>query len=113
MRTLEFACTCGTRAEVSGGVNEELAAPICSECRVAMEWAPTTMGGAWFKHVPGKETGVYEHDWGKKATWDLTIPGKIERLERDGRIPRDPFKQHEEDVRSGRVAAYAGPNVEL
>lgn len=43
-------------------------------------------GGSFFKQTPGKDTGVYDHEYGKKATWDLTVPGKMERLRKEGRI---------------------------
>lgn len=45
---------------------------------------------SFFRMIYGKETGIYEFDNGKKATWDLTPPGKMERLKKAGRI-RDPF----------------------
>jgi hypothetical protein len=33
---------------------------------------------------------VYDYDYGKKATWDMTVPGKMDMLKKEGRI-RDPF----------------------
>ena len=41
--------------------------------------------------TPGKRSGFYEYDYGKKATWDLTVPGKIDELRKAGVIPPDPF----------------------
>jgi DUF971 family protein len=40
--------------------------------------------------TPGKRSGFYEYDYGKKATWDLTVPGKMEELKKAG-VLRDPF----------------------
>jgi hypothetical protein len=47
-------------------------------------------GGFKFAYTPGKRTGVYEYDYGKKSTWDLTVPGKYEELKKAG-IVGDPF----------------------
>ena len=41
--------------------------------------------------TPGKRSGFYDYDYGKKATWDLTVPGKIRELIKAGIIPPDPF----------------------
>ena len=35
-------------------------------------------------------SGVYALDYGRRATEDLTVPGKMDALKREGRI-RDPF----------------------
>ena len=43
-----------------------------------------------FTQTFGKWTGVYDYDYGKKATWDLTPPGKLAELKRRG-IVKDPF----------------------
>lgn len=45
---------------------------------------------SFFRQTFGKWTGVYEYDYGKKATWDLTPKGKIQTLKHQGVI-RDPF----------------------
>ena len=42
--------------------------------------------------IPGKWTGMYDLDYGKHATWDLTPPGKQEALKKAG-VMRDHFEQ--------------------
>jgi hypothetical protein len=64
--------------------------PLCPDCMDKMEQVLKGHGGFRFKMMPGKTNGVYEYDYGKKATWDLTAPGKMERLKKEGRI-NDPF----------------------
>lgn len=84
----EYVCLkCKKHAELLKSVHDDQT-PVC--CERAMDWVPYSTPGK-FNYVAGKETGVYEYDYGKKATWDLTVPGKTERLTRDGRIS-DPFK---------------------
>ncbi len=41
--------------------------------------------------TPGKNTGFYDLDYGKRATEDLTVPGKMEALKKAGVI-KDPFE---------------------
>lgn len=56
--------------------------------------------GFSFKKTPGKETGVYALDYGRRATEDLTVPGKFERLIKDGRIKMpDPVKRKPPDMK--------------
>ena len=43
-----------------------------------------------FRLTYGKMTGVYDYDYGKKATWDCTAPGKMDYLKKEG-IIKDPF----------------------
>jgi len=50
-------------------------------------------GASFFKMTPGKWTGVYDFDYGKKATWDMTVKGKKEYLTKEG-IISDPFEKH-------------------
>lgn len=65
--------------------------PPCPKCG-----APTDQvfdrghGASWFKMTPGKWTGVYDYDYGKKATWDMTVKGKRDYLTKEG-IISDPF----------------------
>lgn len=49
-------------------------------------------GGFAFKMTYGRWTGLYDYDYGSKATWDLSPPGKIEELKKAGRIA-DPFEE--------------------
>ena len=49
-------------------------------------------GGFSFSQTYGKWTGIYDYDYGKKATWDLTPPGKLEALQKAGKIA-DPFER--------------------
>lgn len=73
--------------------------PHCPLCGQEME-QDYTFYGYRLGRKDGKDTGFYDYDYGKKATWDLTPPGKIERLKKAGTI-HDPF----DDVppRSGDV----------
>ena len=49
-----------------------------------------SLGGFVLARTPGKNTGFYDLDYGKRATEDLTVPGKMEMLKKEGRI-KDPF----------------------
>lgn len=93
MPLYEFECTnCSTRIErvIPLSAYEE---PPCPECGGKTEQKfETGHGGSFFRMTPGKETGIYDFDYGKKATWDLTVPGKMERLKREGVIG-DPFEK--------------------
>ena len=46
--------------------------------------------GHQFQLTYGRLTGLYDYDYGKKATWDLTAPGKMQYCKKEG-IIRDPF----------------------
>ena len=108
MRTIEYQCgKCGERQDVVGSVHDDSPAPI--HCEQSMDWAPTEVPMGRFRYDPskaGRDTGVYEYDWGVRATWDLTVPGKMKRLERSGRIARDPFDEFDEKVKKGEVPRY-------
>lgn len=95
MRTIEYQCgRCEKRQVVVQSVHDPEQAPWC--CKQVTQWAPTSVPLGHFTYNPskkGRDTGVYEYDYGVRATWDLTVPGKIDRLEHQGRIPRDPFKE--------------------
>lgn len=90
MALYEFECNlCGERFEKVIPV-EQYHEPECPLCGGVTEQVLRGHGGGFFKMTPGKETGVYDYDYGKKATWDLTVPGKSDRLKKEGVI-RDPF----------------------
>jgi len=64
----------------------------CSICGAPLEM-DLRGSAAWFAfkmEKAGKWTGVYDFDYGKKATWDLTVPTKMAQLKAEGRI-KDPF----------------------
>ena len=90
----EFKCIDhpSERWSIVCGIEERdgLEIPKCPECGAILEPDLKGHGGSWFKQTFGKWTGVYDYDLGKKATWDLTPPGKMDRLKHDGVI-RDPF----------------------
>jgi putative FmdB family regulatory protein len=91
MVSKEFECgTCGERFERTMSIHsvEDPACPFCGG-NTDQVFDHGNVSG-WFKQTPGKLTGVYDYDYGKKATWDLTAPGKMEMLKKEGRI-RDPF----------------------
>jgi predicted nucleic acid-binding Zn ribbon protein len=62
--------------------------PEC--CGSRMEQTYESYGYAFSMGEAGKRTGIYEYDYGKKATWDLTPPGKMDALKKAG-VLRDPF----------------------
>ena len=62
--------------------------PEC--CDQKMEQTYESYGYAFAMGKPGERTGIYEYDYGKKSTWDLTPPGKMEQLKRAG-VLKDPF----------------------
>jgi putative FmdB family regulatory protein len=87
----EFECSlCGERFERVMHYSE-VHDPDCPLCGGKTDQVYDRGNGAsFFRMTPGKETGVYDFDYGKKATWDLTVPGKMERLKKEGTIA-DPF----------------------
>jgi putative FmdB family regulatory protein len=89
----EFQCRkCGIRFEKFMHVSE-YQEQECPECGSGTdEMFDRGNGGFRFKLIPGKPTGIYEYDYGKKATWDCTAPGKMDYLKREG-IISDPFER--------------------
>jgi hypothetical protein len=63
---------------------------ICGE-PLEMDLGTGDLRRSHFTLVYGKDSGVYDYEYGKRATWDCTAPGKIERLKKDGRW-KDPFE---------------------
>ena len=73
--------------------------PVCGE---RLEQELGTGDRSWFAQTFGKWTGVYDYDYGKKATWDLTPKGKLQELTRLG-VCGDPFSKYAPaNVRDGR-----------
>lgn len=111
MRVIEYQCAnCEAREDVVGSVHDVSPAP--QHCGQEMLWAPTAVPLGRFKYDPskaGKDTGVYEYDYGIRATWDLTVPGKMEKLTKLGRIEQDPFDAYEDDLKSGKEKPYVSP----
>lgn len=62
----------------------------CPKCGEPFEQDLKGHGGFSWKRTPGVRSGVYALDYGRRATEDLTVPGKMDALKREGRI-RDPF----------------------
>lgn len=86
----EFKCECGKgKVFVTPASERDLLDPVECECGKVME-QDYEGGGFKFAMTPGRESGVYAQDYGKQATWDLTPPGKMERLKKAG-VLRDPF----------------------
>ena len=83
----------------------------CDKCHRFAEWSPQVMG---IKFTPtiGRDSGVYALDYGRRATEDLTVPGKLERLRNAGTIA-DPFLDHSDAQRKGDIPTWKGPNVDL
>jgi hypothetical protein len=63
---------------------------VCPQCGQTFEQDLRGHGGFSFKRTPGVRSGVYALDYGRRATEDLTVPGKMEMLKKEGRI-KDPF----------------------
>lgn len=116
MRRIDVICEkCEKIEEIVQSVHDSNDYPPCS-CGGKRDWCPTEVPLGRFKWDPskaGKDTGVYEYDHGVRATWDLTVPGKIERLEKAGRIARNPFDQYEDDLRAGKEKPYVSPVQEV
>lgn len=90
MPVYPFYCeTCGSEAEVTLSIYKYDTMKPPRHCNRRMTQRPAV---AAFKQQfkPGKESGFYDQDYGKRATEDLTVPGKFERLKREGRCV-DPF----------------------
>lgn len=86
-----FQCyDCGETTEVLCTMKERDTLKEPQHCGKPMSWVPVT-AAVKFGRTPGKWTGVYDLDYGKRATEDLTVPGKMAALKRAGRIPPDPF----------------------
>lgn len=85
----EFECReCGKRfTKVMH--HKEYHEPPC-ECGGETDQVFDGHGGFKFTYTPGKWTGIYEYDYGKRATYDLTVPGKLEALKKEGKA-LDPF----------------------
>jgi len=87
MPVYPFKCLeCGSTVEIVQSIHLPLPEP---ECHDTMEQVICT-AGIVFARTPGRDTGVYKLDYGVRATEDLTAPGKMERLKKEGRIS-DPF----------------------
>ncbi len=86
-----FKCEkCGEEVEVFMHLNEYV---VPEHCGGKMNVDLRGHGGFTLQQTPGKWTGFYDYDYGKKATWDLTPPGKLEELRRRGVIAQDPFEK--------------------
>ena len=89
MPVYPFKCsTCGEEVEIIQSIHKTLRSPSC-ETHGKMEQV-ICVAGIVFGRTPGRNTGIYALDYGKRATEDLTVPGKLERLKKEGRI-KDPF----------------------
>jgi hypothetical protein len=76
-----------------------------------MGWVPQAIP-AVFAPTIGRDSGFYVNDYGRRSTEDLTVPGKLERLQRDGTIPEDPFSKYDREIKEGSRPAYAGRRFE-
>jgi putative FmdB family regulatory protein len=83
-----FRCLeCGAEEELIQSIKVDLVPP--THCNESMEQVLGNVGFV-LGRTPGKASGFYDLDYGKRATEDLTVPGKMEQLKKDGRI-KDPF----------------------
>lgn len=118
MRTTEFTCdSCEKEIQITSKISDPFAeGSDCKNCNGHLVWTPKEVPLGRFHYDPkkaGKDTGVYEYDYGVRATWDLTVPNKIARLEKDGRIARNPFDQYQDDLDHGKVKPYESPVQEI
>ena len=82
-----FRCPkCGKQREILSSIHKDLPEP---KCHGKMEQIVVAVGFVLGRTV-GRDTGFYDLDYGKRATEDLTVPGKMERLTKEGRL-KDPF----------------------
>jgi predicted nucleic acid-binding Zn ribbon protein len=87
MPVYPFRCAeCGEVVEEVASIYDAIPEP---ECHGRMEQI-ICPSGVIYARTPGRDTGIYDLDYGKRATEDLTPPGKMERLKKEGRI-KDPF----------------------
>jgi len=87
MAIYPFRCAkCGREREVISSIREDLPEP---KCHGKMEQIVVAVGFVLGRTV-GRSTGFYDLDYGKRATEDLTVPGKMEMLQKQGVI-KDPF----------------------
>jgi hypothetical protein len=91
----EFYCPDhpGAKPQVVFAPSSQYESIVVQECPICgSKFSPDLRGhgGAWFKQTFGKWTGTWDYDYGRKATWDLTPPGKMDELKRMGKI-KDPF----------------------
>lgn len=86
-----FRCEgCGAETVVSWPIKDYDNLPVPKHCRKKMEQVPQVACFVAGRTV-GRDSGFYDLDYGKRATEDLTVPGKIEKLKRMGRIKPDPW----------------------
>jgi len=91
MALYPFQCEqCGNELEVIHPITDydNMLHPICP-LHGRMEQV-VSISGFVLARSPGAYTGFYDLDYGKRATEDLTVPGKMEALKREGKI-KDPF----------------------
>lgn len=89
MPVYPFRCErCGFEQELVRSIHAPLPRPI--HCKKRMDWVPQPIPVKFARKV-GKDTGFFDLDYGKRATEDLTVPGKLDRLQRDGRL-KDPWR---------------------
>ena len=84
--------TCGVKKEVTKSIHEYKSSDtvLCPDCETPM-FRLMTQYTVVFGRMVGRDTGIYDLDYGKRATEDLTFKAKVERLRKDGRFT-DPFE---------------------
>lgn len=87
--TYPFECECGTVTEVDWPMVDRDNLPTPQHCGKPMGWKPCVIHTK-FAQTTGRDSGIYQNDYGKRATEDLTPPGKWARLRKEG-IVTDPF----------------------
>ena len=105
MPVYPFRClNCGKVIEIVSSINDNLPKPNHCYKRMDQIICPS---GVVYARTPGRETGVYKLDYGTRATEDLTVPGKMERLKKEGRL-KDPFDSVPKNsgINQGDIGAY-------
>jgi len=88
MAIYPFKClNCGMITEVTSSIKEDLPKP--KHCLEDMEQIIGDVGFVLGRTV-GVRSGFYDLDYGRRATEDLTVPGKMEELKKAG-VLKDPF----------------------
>lgn len=98
MPVYPFYCVkCKAKKELYWPIEAYDSLPV-PQCHGSMEQVPVAVG---IKLAPtiGRDSGFYDLDYGKRATEDLTPPGKYNRMFKDGEVKNQFW---EADVAAGK-----------
>lgn len=87
--TYEYKCSKGHLTKMERPMSAPSVDRIDCRCGLKSTWVPHAVRTVFGRTV-GRDSGFYTLDYGKRATEDLTVKGKMARLLKDGTI-QDPF----------------------